>query len=200
MEQEFLTLLNKVINDEVSAAIFYKRAAAELIGAHSQNIAKELKIHATEELEHFDMLFNYASNYDLLAQMNIVLDDEVANFPIGSTEQVMVKVQELEHIAINDYQRLLMMSKEMKDFSGIELFKELLEDEIGHFDDLAYVLGQTRNLFITDADANGGPEDGIELAPTEINGDGEPTSAITPIIESAKTAASVLNANNAGGK
>ena len=151
MKEQFLALLNKVINDELSAVTFYQRAGAELVGPNVKQVADELQVHANEEYGHFLELINYASNYDLLIHMNIALDNEVANYPIQSLENVMMKVQELESIAVTDYESLLMMSREMRDFTGVELFKDILEDEIGHYDDLAYVLGQTRVLF---------PEDG----------------------------------------
>lgn len=219
MEEQFLGLLNKTLNDELSAVVFYKRAAAELIGPAVKPVADELAVHADEEMQHFNMLMGYASNYDLLAELNIQLDSEVANFPINGVEEVITKVQELEAAAVNDYEALFGMAKELKDFTGVELFRDLLEDEIGHYDDLAYVLGQTRDLFQTDPDAGDGMEDGItsgagevvaspeglavvttpegEVEPVEALSEPaealEPTEPLEPLIESAKTAASVLS-------
>lgn len=186
MNEQFLRLLNKTLNDEVSAAIFYKRAANELTGPAAKPIADELLVHADEEIGHFDKLLGYASNYDLLDKMNIMLDATVANFQITTVEAVIAKVQELEAIAIDDYETLFSLSTQMGDFSGIELFREILEDEIGHYDDLAYVLGQKRNLFSQDpdADTNGGMQDGV------------PGTLAAPkqLVESSlqKTAASIL--------
>lgn len=191
MQEQFLKLLNKTINDEVSAAIFYKRAAQELTGPEIKPIADELTTHADEEMGHFDMLIGYASNYDLLSKMNIMLDASVANFQITTVEAVIAKVQELEAIAIDDYEQLFSIAHQMKDFSGIELFRKILEDEIEHYDDLAYVLGQKRDLFQTDPDANNGMEDGV------VDGPEDTLTNPKTLVENSlhKSAASVLAKN-----
>lgn len=149
---EFKQLLNKVFNDEISAATFYKRAAADLIGVESKNVSDELNIHADEEMGHFNMLIKYASDFGILQELNIVLDQEVANFKVTSLEEVMVKVQDLESQAIADYEALMLSCFERKEVTGFELFKKILHDEIGHYDDLAYVLGQVRTMFSPDMD------------------------------------------------
>jgi ferritin len=146
-KEEFLELLNDVINDEISASVFYKKASLELKGVNSKEVSEELYIHGEEELKHFNMLIEYCSKYNLLKDIEFKFTEEPA-IKIGTVEEVMKKVQSLELQAITDYSKLLKYSKEeLMDEPSCKLFKEILNDECEHFDDLAYVLGESRNLF-----------------------------------------------------
>lgn len=150
MQERFLQLLNKTLRDEISASIFYKKAALEIIGKSSKGVAEELATHGDEEYGHFKLLLEYASKFEIFNELQVTLDMEVINFPITTTEDVIAKIQSLEVQAISDYKELYALSKQFGDFTGMELFSDLVEDEEEHFDDLAFVLNQKRQLFPSD--------------------------------------------------
>ena len=149
----FIKLLQKTIKDELSASIFYKRAAENVYGPTAAKIIDELMIHADEEFNHFKLLVNYASNYALDESITYSIDKEVCNFDVKNLNNVVQKVQQLEKLAIIDYKELLSICQEINDEIGILLFQKLIKDESDHYDDLAYYFGNVRLLdFESDKD------------------------------------------------
>jgi len=145
--EKMIAFLNKVLKDELSAAIFYRKASLELVGSDVDGISKELAIHADEEMVHFNNLLAFAANHGLSDEINIELDQSVVMFsPLTDPYSVMRKVQELEKDAINDYNKSAMCAMKNNDLEAHEFFKGLMQDEVGHFDDLAHVNGDTRPL------------------------------------------------------
>lgn len=142
---EFLLLFQKVINDEISAVILYQRLANELIGQEFDYFRDQMAEHAKDELDHFNDLIEIAANRGIAYQVSLTPD---ANLPININvaEQLVIRTQELETIAISDYKSLIGMCKELQEFELGKKFKEILEDEGEHFDDVAMVTGQVRPI------------------------------------------------------
>jgi len=143
---QLVEMLQVSLNDEISAAVFYTRAAYNLEGAGSANISKELKEHADDEYRHFGLLVNFASNYGLMERLTISFEEETNFLPINDPQVVLQKVQSLETEAAETYKKMAMICKELGIVDGCELFKQLVVEELEHFDDLSYVLGQKRSL------------------------------------------------------
>ncbi len=139
-------VLNKSIRDEISSAIFYVRAAKELYGTESQEVAEELEDHAMEEFEHFVRLLHFANMYGLEKDIEFTLDERVVNLPIKNVNQVIDEVQKLEVIAIEDYKKIVNRAKEVGDVPVEEFFNKLVQEEVEHFDDLAFVNNDKRSL------------------------------------------------------
>lgn len=144
-KEKMKCFFNKVIKDEISASIFYAKAANELSGVGSAEISEELLEHSKEEFQHFNELVSFASKHGFLDEIQIELDDSVINFsPISDAKVVMEKVQELETSAIRDYGWMAKCAMKHGDIETAKFMKEIMSDEIKHFDDLAYVNGDKR--------------------------------------------------------
>lgn len=142
---EFQLLFQKVLNDEISAVILYQRLANEMIGQEFDYFRDQMSEHAKDELEHFNDLLEIAANRGISYTVNLTED---ANLPITSetAELLVLRTQELETNAISDYKTLIKMCKELQEFELGKKFKEILEDEGEHFDDVAMVTGQVRPI------------------------------------------------------
>lgn len=141
---------NKAIKDEISASIMYAKAANELEGLGSSEVSEELLAHSKEEFEHFNELLSFASKHGFMSEIDICLDDEVVKFqPLNDAKTVMKKVQELEEAAISDYSRMAKCAMRHGDIETAKFMKELMGDEIKHFDDLAFVNGDKRKIGLT---------------------------------------------------
>jgi len=152
-ESKLVSFLNKVISDELSASVMYAKAANELVGLGSSEVSEELSSHSKEEYEHFTELIEFASKHGLLDKISICLDEDVVNFsPLSDAKYVMKKVQELELSAIEDYSRMAKCAMKHGDIETAKFMKEIMSDEISHFDDLAFVNGDKRKVGLKDID------------------------------------------------
>jgi len=141
-KEKLIGFIEKVLMDELSASIYYAKASNELTGLGSQEVAEELKSHSEEEYEHFNQIMEFASNHGLLTSVNIHLDMSVVNYPeLSNANAVMRKVQELEKSAIRDYKCMSMRAMLHKDIETAMFFREIMKDEIEHFNDLSFVNG-----------------------------------------------------------
>lgn len=147
---KFLELLNKVVRDEISAYIFYINCANSAIGLGIKPIVNELIEHAKEELEHYHKIITYCNEYNLQDKIQICLDESIVNIYLTDINEIVSKVQELEHQAILDYNCLIKLCKEINDEKGLKLFREILNDEYDHFNELSYVHGDNLELFPCD--------------------------------------------------
>lgn len=145
--EKMIAMLNKLVKDEMSAAIFYEKAANELTGPEAGSIASELKEHAGDEIKHFNQLIEFASSHDVLGEIKVELDESVVQFsPLTDIKIVMKKVQELEKQAIDDYTKAALCAKKHDNIEANKFFSKIMNEEIEHFDELAYVNGDTRPL------------------------------------------------------
>lgn len=143
--KEFQLLFQKVMNDEISAVILYQRLANEMIGQEFDYFRDQMAEHAKDELEHFNDLLEIAANRGINYMVSLTPD---ANLCINSetAELLVLRTQELETIAISDYKALIKMCKDLQEFELGKKFKEILEDEGEHFDDVAMITGQSRPI------------------------------------------------------
>ena len=145
--------IQKFLMDELSASVYYTKAANEMVGLGASEVSEELQKHADEEYEHFKELMEFASKHGMLKDMPVSLDCSVVDYPeLSNPITVMKRVQELEQAAIADYSEMAKCAMQHGDIETAKFFKELMGDEIKHFDDLAYVNGDKRDL----PDAPGG--------------------------------------------
>lgn len=133
----------KFLRDEISASIAYIRLSNITEKYH---VANELKEHADKEYEHFTQLMKFAYAHGFGDDLIVVLDEPVVNFIPADLNDLLKFVQHLEQTAIDDYKEMIKISKEAGSIEGCDFFRELLHDEMEHFDDLAIYLKQTRNL------------------------------------------------------
>jgi ferritin len=89
----------------------------------------------------------FASNHGFLKSIDINIDRSVVDYPeLKDAKLVMRKVQELEKKAIEDYRRMAKCAMKHGDIETARFMKEIMGDEIKHFDDLAFVNGDTREI------------------------------------------------------
>jgi bacterioferritin (cytochrome b1) len=138
---------NKFIFDELSAAVGYNFIAERLSGKDANKVIEELKEHGKEEFEHFTELLHYAYLHGFGNKLNIKeLDQKVIDFIPSNVTNCVKFIQELELEARNDYRDMVKFAKENNDIEMEEFFKELMQDEQEHYDDLAYILNNTISL------------------------------------------------------
>jgi ferritin len=141
----FNQLFQKVLNDEISAAVLYQRLANEVIGYQYTEFREQMLEHAADEYRHFNDLLLIASNRGIEYTVALTPD---ATVPIEGvlTEKLIALTQTLETNAIEDYRMLAETTFGMKEYELHKKFKELLTEETEHFDDVAVLTGEIRPL------------------------------------------------------
>jgi len=133
--------IGKLMTDEISAATMYLEAAEHLTNLE---LAAEMRIHAQEEFEHFGLLMGYAVSHGL--KTNYDFDRSVIkNVPLNNNSLIRL-IQTLEKKAIANYREIALLARENNDLESEEFFMNLMKKEMEHFDDVAQVTGEHRNL------------------------------------------------------
>lgn len=138
-----ITGLNKVLKDELSAASVYHAMAQTTTDAR---LAEELSAHGDEEFGHYKLLIEFIYNHSLESEITFGVDTKVINNVQVTKETILSTVQALETKAIEDYKSLALLARDNKDLETEEFFMDLMNDEMGHFDDLAVYTGKNRKL------------------------------------------------------
>ena len=128
--------LNEDLSREYQAIIAYVNYSQVLRGAQYMNIAKELEVHAKEELSH---ALKVASHIDYLGGM-----PSVSPKPVKTSEKAeeMLKFDlENERETIRQYRRRVRQADELNEFAIAESIREILLDEQDHLIALATALG-----------------------------------------------------------
>lgn len=134
-------IMQKAINDEISSVIFYLEIANKLSGASANEFRQIMLEHADEEMTHFKLLLEKSANLGIeIKPFNYRIDF------IDNLNLMMTKVQELEEEARVLYNFATELTRKENDFELETFFKELLEDETTHFDDVAKITGEKRNF------------------------------------------------------
>jgi len=141
--QQIIEGLNKVIKDELSAASNYHCIANNTKDA---TLAEELRDHGDEEFTHYKLLIEFIFNHGLESEITFGVDPHVINDIKKDTETILSLVQKLEKEAISDYSKLSLLARENDDLETEKFFTNLLQEEQGHFDDLAQYTGEKRSL------------------------------------------------------
>ena len=146
-EIKLKNFIESALKDELSASIMYAKASNELVGIGSQEVSEELMNHSKEEYGHFNQLLAFASAHDILKDIKFTIDYSVVDFSgISNSNEVMKKVQELEEKAIRDYEMMAKCAFKNGDLETTSFMREIMSDEIKHFDDLAYINGEKRKF------------------------------------------------------
>lgn len=134
--EKLVDLLNEDLSREYQAIIAYVNYSQVLKGAAYMNIAKELEVHAKEELDH---ALTVASHIDYLGGM-----PSVTPKPVKTSEkaEAMLKFDlENERETIAHYRRRIKQAEELNEFAIAESLRSILVQEQSHLVELATALG-----------------------------------------------------------
>lgn len=133
----FIEELNKALEWEYAAAVQYIQHAAVITGAEYDAIAKELEVHANEELAHAIMVSTAIS--DLGGTPSI----EVEKREISGDAKTMLE-QDLkgEEHAIFMYKNLIRMAEELQEYGIRRILEDILIQEEEHRRDILSSLGK----------------------------------------------------------
>lgn len=138
--------INKVLMDEISASILYKRVAESLVGSGHDAMKEEFEEHSEEEFQHFNEIISFASSRGIMNEIYVTLDDSIVQYSITDIQQTVLFTQTLELQAMEDYKYIMDVSHDNGDIDTCEFFKEIRNDEVSHFDDIAQFTGQVREF------------------------------------------------------
>lgn len=143
-EEAILQGINQAIDDELTSATLYYNMSEFLVGVDFEEVREEMVAHGDEEISHFKELLGYAHNHGMkpIIGLNIVVANEMPCDFVGATSLI----QTLEIKAINLYESLAKLANDNGDIETYHFFKELMEKEMEHFDDIAKLTGQSRSL------------------------------------------------------
>jgi bacterioferritin len=135
-KEELVSLLNKDLTKEYSAAIQYIQHAAKVTGAHYQSIQKELVVHANEEIDHAVQL---AEQIAFLGGDPTI---EIAERMVSDNSDEMMK-QDLEGEldAIRRYKERIKQAEELGEYGLKRVLEDILIMEEEHARDLQAALG-----------------------------------------------------------
>jgi bacterioferritin len=134
--EELIDALNEDLSREYQAIIAYVNYSAVLKGAAYMNIASELAVHATEELDH---ALTIANHIDYLGGM-----PSVTPKPVKTSEKAeeMLKFDlENERETIRNYRRRVKQADALNEFAIAESLRTILVQEQDHLVALATALG-----------------------------------------------------------
>jgi len=128
--------LNEDLSREYQAIIAYVNYSQVLKGAAYMNIAKELEVHAKEELSH---ALKVANHIDYLGGM-----PSVTPKPVKTSEKAEEMLRfdlENEKETIRQYRRRVRQADELNEFAIAESLRDILIEEQDHLSSLATALG-----------------------------------------------------------
>jgi bacterioferritin len=128
--------LNDDLAREYQAVIAYVVYSQVLTGAEYMNIAKELEVHAGEELQH---AITIAKHIDYLGGEPTVTPKPVA--PPKDAKQMLRADLDNETETIRQYRERLRQAEALDEFAIAEDLREILRQEQEHQIDLATALG-----------------------------------------------------------
>lgn len=173
--------VKEAINEELSSAVSYQIMAEKLSGQETRYLSDELKHHATEEFEHYNSLLSYASKFGFINEISPRLIIEFME--VGSTKEEIIAFNlKAETDASNRYRKISNQAKQVGDVYSADFFEDLLEKEIEHFDDIAVLVGKTREFLNSE----------IEVAVKN-------SESLEPIEEKSKIEVPICKHNNGAG-
>ena len=133
----FIKKLKKSLEFEYAATIQYVQHAAVITGPQYDAIAKELVIHAGEELEHAVQLSEIINNLGGAP----TIDVEKRNI---SSDTVAMLEQDFagEQVAIDGYKELIQMARELNEPGTRQILETILAKEEEHKRDLLDALAR----------------------------------------------------------
>jgi len=136
-KEQFISLLNKDITKEWSAAVQYIQHAAMITGPEYISIQKELIIHANEEIMHSISLTN------LITTLDGTVTTEIADRHTDKNSKTMLE-QDLvgEQDAIARYKERITQAHTLGEYGVAKILGDILIMEEEHERDLKSALGQ----------------------------------------------------------
>jgi bacterioferritin len=135
-KQELIEALNGDLSREYQAIIAYINYSQVLKGAEYMNIAKELEVHAGEELSH---ALQIAKQIDYLGGMPTVQPEPVKT---SSKAKDMLKFDlDNELQTISHYRNRIRQAESLGEFALCEVLRQITKQEQEHAIDLATALG-----------------------------------------------------------
>jgi bacterioferritin len=134
--KELIEKLNEDLAREYQAIIAYVNYSQVLKGAEYMAIAKELEVHAKEELAH---ALTVAKHIDYLGGM-----PTVTPLPVKTSDDAKTMLRadlENENNTIRAYRERLRQCEAMEEYAIAEDIREILRQEQEHQSDLATALG-----------------------------------------------------------
>lgn len=135
--KKLVELLNEDLSREYQAIIAYVVYSQVLKGAEYMTIAKELEVHAGEELQH---AITIAKHIDYLGGMPTATPK-----PVVRSEEATVMLRadlDNENDTIRNYRERLKQCEALSEFAIAEDLREILRQEQEHQVDLATALGE----------------------------------------------------------
>lgn len=129
--------LNKALALEYAAAVQYIQHAAVITGAQYQSIAKELVVHANEEIAHAVSVSTLIN--DLEGTPTI---DVEKRFTAADGKKMLEQDLKGEQIAIDLYKELITIANELKEYGIAQILTGILANEEEHKRDLTNALGR----------------------------------------------------------
>jgi bacterioferritin len=134
--EEMVRLLNEDLAREYQAIIAYIVYSQTMKGAKFQHIAKELEVHASEELDH---AIKIAKQIDYFNGTPVVTPKEVK---MSDKPEDMLRFDlENERVTIIGYRQRIKQAEAMGEFALSETLREIIVQEQEHLTDLADALG-----------------------------------------------------------
>jgi len=134
--KKLIAALNGDLAREYQAIIAYVNYSQVLKGAEYMNIAKELEVHAAEELDH---ALKIAKQIDYLGGMPTVKPEEVKT---SSNAKDMLKFDlDNELVTIANYRARIREAEALGEFALCEVLRQITTQEQEHAIDLATALG-----------------------------------------------------------
>ena len=134
---QLIELLNQDLAREYQAIIAYVVYSQALKGAQYMSIAKELEVHAGEELQH---ALTIAKHVDYLGGMPVA-----EALPVVLTEEATAMLRadlNNENDTIRAYRQRLKQCEALGEYAIAEDIREILRQEQEHQQDLATALGE----------------------------------------------------------
>jgi bacterioferritin len=134
--EEMIDLLNQDLAREYQAIIAYTVYSQAIKGPEFMSIAKELEVHAAEELDHAIKL---AKQIDYFGGMPITVPEKVQT---SEDSREMLKFDlENERETVRNYRLRIRQAEAMGEFALSEILREIIVQEQEHEIDLATALG-----------------------------------------------------------
>ncbi len=135
--KELIDALNEDLSREYQAIIAYVNYSQVLKGAQYMHVAKELELHAGEELQHALII---AKQIDYLGGAPTVVPKPVKT---SDDAKVMLRADlENERLTIRNYRRRVLQCEELNEVAMAEHIREILRQEQDHLIELATALGE----------------------------------------------------------
>jgi bacterioferritin len=135
--KDLIKKLNEDLAREYQAIIAYVAYSQILKGAEYMNIAEELEVHASEELEHaltISKMVDYLGGTPTVVPLPVKLSDDM--------DALLRFDLENEAVTIREYRQRVQQCESLGEYAISEHIREILKQEQEHLTDLATALGE----------------------------------------------------------